>query len=428
MKTTTGELFTRKTQKHGNVYCLRYQHQGTRRKITLKDENGQPITNKRTAEQAAASFLAPIRHRTEADRRKAIAASYQDAVETAQELEAQSRAKTTIASMWDVHPWDTNTRGSTERQLANTSVKDNLALWQKFITWATGNNLEFAEDTTTDHAAAFRDTLTGLSGDRINKAVMTAKVMFDLSGITPNPFIGLRKRHHKAQGRRELSSEELATVCGTAKGELRTLFAIGLYTGLRLGDACRLQWREVSNDLTRITIEPTKTAYKRDSQLVLPIHAVLRAILAETPERDGDGYIMPKTAARYETDKPGVSKTIQKHFTDNNIETHRPGTGKGTGTRAIVEIGFHSLRHSFVSLCARQGVPLHVVQSLCGHSSPEVQRLYLHNSLADSEKAIASLPSITGTTTTTQSAKDQIHAIVESMNDDEAAELLAKLA
>jgi hypothetical protein len=47
-------------------------------------------------------------------------------------------------------------------------------------------------------------------------------------------------------------------------------------------------------------------------------------------------------------------------------------------------------------MAARQGVPLHLIQALCGHSSPTVQRLYLHASTADVRKAIASLPSMTG--------------------------------
>ncbi len=44
---------------------------------------------------------------------------------------------------------------------------------------------------------------------------------------------------------RELTIEELRQVCSAATGELRTLFAIGLYSGLRLADAVTLQWGEV---------------------------------------------------------------------------------------------------------------------------------------------------------------------------------------
>lgn len=44
-----------------------------------------------------------------------------------------------------------------------------------------------------------------------------------------------------------------------------------------------------------------------------------------------------------------------------------------------MRVGFHSLRHSFVSLCAKAKTPLHVVQKLVGHGSPLLTSdVYLH--------------------------------------------------
>jgi integrase len=39
----------------------------------------------------------------------------------------------------------------------------------------------------------------------------------------------------------------------------------------------------------------------------------------------------------------------------NKIQSHKPGTGMN-GKRAVVEVGFHSLRHTFVSLCRESNV------------------------------------------------------------------------
>jgi integrase len=55
------------------------------------------------------------------------------------------------------------------------------------------------------------------------------------------------------------------------------------------------------------------------------------------------------------------------------IRIYKPGTGPGTGKRAVVEIGFHSLRHSFVSMCRTSNVPLAVVESIVGHSNPAMR-------------------------------------------------------
>jgi integrase len=417
-----GRLFKR--GKKGSFYIQFYVN-GKQIVKRLSDDHGNAITTEPEAKKARDKVIAPYLARDEVQLRQQAV----NALTAAEELEAIAREatkpKTPIAEMWDKHPWTVNTRGNTERTLSDNTIKDNASQWARFTDWATENEMEFAEAVTQEQAMAFLGSLkaAGLSGDRINKIVMCCRVMFDLSKINPNPFSGLKKQHHKAKGRRELTIEELAKVCGNATGELRTLLAIGLYTGLRLGDACCLEWSEINTDLTRITREPSKTSWKSDSELVIPIHEVLRAILEETPKGKRKGYVLPDTANQYEREKGAVSKRIQKHFTDNKIRVHKAGTGYvkrkqkdgkyklvHTGKRAVVEVGFHSLRHSFVSLCAREGVPLHVVRSLCGHSSPQVQRLYLHHSTEDAEQAIAVLPSIAGPNRDTEQSR---RAIVE---------------
>ena len=49
-------------------------------------------------------------------------------------------------------------------------------------------------------------------------------------------------------------------------------------------------------------------------------------------------------------------------YISQGVALYAPGTGPGTGKRAVVEVGFHSLRHSFVSICRESDVPLAVVE------------------------------------------------------------------
>jgi hypothetical protein len=60
------------------------------------------------------------------------------------------------------------------------------------------------------------------------------------------------------------------------------------------------------------------------------------------------------------------------------------------------EVGFHSLRHSFVSLRREAGAPLSVVEAIVGHSNPAMTRVYTHTSEAAVGAAVAALPDITG--------------------------------
>ena len=74
---------------------------------------------------------------------------------------------------------------------------------------------------------------------------------------------------------------------------------------------------------------------------------------------------------------------------DNEKEVH-------TGKRAVVEVGFHSLRHSFVSLCRSANVPLAVVEALVSHASPAVTRLYTHTGADAALAAVNGLPYVIG--------------------------------
>jgi hypothetical protein len=67
-----------------------------------------------------------------------------------------------------------------------------------------------------------------------------------------------------------------------------------------------------------------------------------------------------------------------------------------SGKRAVVEVGFHSLRHSFVSLCREAHAPLSVVESIVGHSNPAMTRLYSHTSEQAAGAAVNLLPAVLG--------------------------------
>ena len=55
----------------------------------------------------------------------------------------------------------------------------------------------------------------------------------------------------------------------------------------------------------------------------------------------------------------------------------------------------HSFRHTFVYLAACNNVPFPVVQSIVGHASPGMTKIYMdHASQADKERYMASMPDL----------------------------------
>jgi integrase len=147
---------------------------------------------------------------------------------------------------------------------------------------------------------------------------------------------------------------------------------------------------------------PGKTR-RRGETVVIPLHPMLRAILEETPLSERRGYVLPEKAATYMADHSTLSRQIQRHFKGCKISTSKAGSG----TNLVCDVGFHSFRHSFVTLCAKAGAPLAVVQALCGHGSPAVQKVYLHMGDAITRQTIRALPAIGGTGRRVRSDQDR---------------------
>jgi len=235
------------------------------------------------------------------------------------------------------------------------------------------------------------------------------RVLADKAGLTMNPWSNIARKTEIKDSRRELTVKELNTICNNASGELQVLLALGIYTGLRLGDCCTLRWSEVDIDRRIILRVPNKTSRRKDIPVHIPIHPTLFAVLEQKPARERQGYVLPGFAAKYQNNSSDVAKELRLFFIACGIQVHKDNTGfkmvKGkrkrqrrvhTGTRAVVEVGFHSLRHSFVSLCRQSNAPLAVVEAIVGHSNPAMTRHYTHIGDAAAAQAIALLPKLSG--------------------------------
>jgi integrase len=221
------------------------------------------------------------------------------------------------------------------------------------------------------------------------------KVLRTRAGLSGNVWEELPTHENETQGRRNLTTEELTTVCAKAEGSLRYWLAIGLYTGLRLGDVVTLRWSEIDFDGHAIKRIPNKTR-RKGKVVTFPLHPVLDVMLRQLrSEADPAAlYLFPDDAELHATGRvAGISNRIQDHFTTCKIQTTEKAND-GHRKRAIVRVGFHSLRHSFVSLCAANRVPQVAIQELVGHGSPAMTALYTHADEGQKAKAIAALPTM----------------------------------
>lgn len=305
------------------------------------------------------------------------------------------------------------------------TLSDYRSYFRAFILWLWENHPEIKalRDISPEVAAAYASHMgkARLSPGSFNKRLSFLRLMYKtLQGpahLGENPFEAVRRKRVISKGRRELTIAELETVCRSASGELRILFAIGVFTGLRLGDAALLNWSQVDIQRRIITLVPRKVARRKTTPVTIPIHPSLIALLAALSHRKGD--VLPETAGLYRHDPSALTKNIQAHFRSCGIETLELGTGKGTGKRGVVKVGFHSLRHSFVSLSREANAPLSVVESIVGHSNPTMTRLYSHTSEAAARAAVNALPALLTDGAPTEAvrmiAAQEVHVLAEKL-------------
>lgn len=399
---TEGREYKASAKVHG-AFWLEYRVAGKRVREPLTDENNDPITDRQKAENARLKKVAPFLAANEREALERIHARVVSAKQAQDNAEDEAAIPVPLADVWQVYLAARNRPDSGPETLIQYQSHLN-----RFARWIheTHADIKTLRQVTPAIAGEYSAYLEsrGASGNTFNKHITFLKLLFRVLGKTirveENPFEGIaRKKRYPKHSRRELTIEELLRVLNAAQGDLSLLLYLGTMTGLRLGDCCTLKWSEV--DLHRGIIRriPNKIAHTQaePNPVVVGIPRELDKILQEAP-RDGE-YVLPRFAKIYQMrDRPRITREIQKHFTDCGLMLHAKGTGEGTGKRAVVEVGFHSLRHTYVSLHAQRGTPAAVVQANVGHSNPAMTAHYTHINEQTARQVAGVLPSFSGET------------------------------
>ena len=419
-------------EKRNGTYLARWTVNGKR--FTRSTGTG----NRQEAERVLAEITAPFRLSDEAQRLAAINAKI-GGIKGEIELLQSQQPGILIADAWRTYetaPERPDTCG--EARHAQLRAK-----WQAFTDFMAETFRETTElrNVTREHVAAF---LAGIekraSADTYNQYVYALRQVWRVLAEIPrtkvpreSPLDNIAHRRVKVIPRRALTADEMVRVCADVTGEMRVLLAIGVYTGLRLGDAATLEWGSVDTLRGRIDLIPGKTA-RHGTAVTIPIHPALLAVLTETPPDKRAGCVLPETAALYRTGNRGrclLVRRIRDTFRRNGITTECDAPDNG---RKRTLVGFHSLRHSAVSLMANAGAPLAVVQRIVGHTTSDMTSHYFHATDAALIAAVDAMPDVLGTAPTrtpralpdaTRSNVDALCAIADRMSEDELEEALA---
>jgi integrase len=216
--------------------------------------------------------------------------------------------------------------------------------------------------------------------------------------LLQDPAEGVKTvKNHSVLERRPFTIDELKRVLDVAGEEWQSLIKFGLYSGQRLGDLATLTWTQI--DLTRDEI--ALTTRKTGKRLLVPIAGPLREHLLAMEVGDNPRGPVHPNAFEIVATQNGRVGTLSNQFSELLVSAglreswnHKSrGTGRA-GKRAGLDLSFHSLRHSAVSLLKDAGVPDAVVQALVGYESAAMSHRYTHVGKEALAKAAKTLPEI----------------------------------
>ena len=433
VKSTTGRrVIHGMIDAHNGKWRIRWRSAGVAHAVTTKWEATPKTWAKADAERA--SLVYPYNLATVAETKASLAEDYG---KTKAELDAERfKQVLPLADAWRIFMDSGHVLKSGGRKTIDggfQTTKRYRAKLDAFAEWAAGQGVGNVEAVTLDVAERFiNEGLKGSANGTVNKYLgllrHTWDVLMEKAGTLSNPWRRIEKLENTSSTRRDLTPDELAAVYAKTSGEMRLLFAIGLHTGMRLGDAVTLKWEAVDLDGGRLIFTPHKTIRHNPAPIKIKLHAALASALAEIPPEERHGYIMPKLARRYIDDNADLSAHIQAVFKSAGIETRQKLEYQ---TRAAVAVGFHSLRHTFVSIAANNHVSLETVQAIVGHSSPQMTEHYNHVKQNSMDEAVDRIPAIGPTApallpaanpAATVPALDALRAFAAKMTPAELAE------
>jgi len=318
----------------------------------LRDENGAAITTKPEAEKAKARLMEIVSKQNEVASLRSIQHAIDDKQAEIDRLKDEQNPPLALAQAWPAF-----LRSTERHDCGKSTLVMYESCWSRFEAWAQREYPEAAllRDISPDIAKAYLESMNhGKIAPRTFNAHLHFlryffRVLTTEARLTENVWKKAKSKADIILSRRDLTVDELKKVCDTAQGEMKLLFAIGLYTGLRLGDVATLKWGEVDLKRHQIRRVPNKTARRMPQAITIPIHAAIAAMLADIPANERDAvYVLPQSANTYlKRGRSKLTRQIQKHFEACGIKTTEE---REVGSRARVVVGFHSLRHTFVSM------------------------------------------------------------------------------
>ncbi len=157
---------------------------------------------------------------------------------------------------------------------------------------------------------------------------------------------------------------------------------LALYTGIRVGELCALQWEDITDNciqinktMTRIKAGSNKTEIKIGSPKSVSSKRLIptpQCLLPLINQFRNTGYVLSTEKLDY-TEPRLMQIKFEKIITESGLE----------------KTNFHALRHTFATRCVEAGVDVKTLSEMLGHSDVKTTlNRYVHSSFELKQKSM----------------------------------------
>lgn len=165
-------------------------------------------------------------------------------------------------------------------------------------------------------------------------------------------------------------------------------FLISLYSGIRIGELCALQWKDIDFKNNKLIISKTiQRVYIKDK------NKNVSKVIITTPKTKNANREIPINKDFMELLKP-LKTDKENYILSNNDKYIEPRTYRKYFDKKLKELkikhfNFHSLRHTFATNCISLGCDYKTVSELLGHANVNITlNLYVHPRYSQKKKCI----------------------------------------
>lgn len=221
------------------------------------------------------------------------------------------------------------------------------------------------------------DGLGGLSEKSIRDIVVVLRQILSYANIHIQFRLPkIKKKDIKILSKKEQKELEQIVI------EMNTTYSLGivlgLYTGMRLGEVCALQWKDI--DLKRKVIHVNETMVRIQEE----DNDKKTRIIIDNPKTEHSKREIPINRFLYSHLKAIEERDKEKYFLTGTRRYIEPRTYYNRYKRIIDMVctesyGFHALRHTFATRCIEIGMDPKTLSEILGHSDVKVTlSLYVH--------------------------------------------------